>query len=61
MYRQNYTTSRESLPMEDILKLKEEVEESGLKIEGIESVNIYDSIKIGLPERKLYIDFRKLR
>jgi len=47
--------------MEDILKLKEEVEESGLKIEGIESVNIYDSIKIGLPERKLYIDFRKLR
>ncbi len=42
-------------PMEKILKLKEEVEASGLKIEGIESVNIHDAIKIGLPEREGYI------
>ncbi len=43
-------------PLENILKLKEEVEASGLKIEGIESVNIHDSIKIGLPEREQYIE-----
>lgn len=42
-------------PLENILKIKEEVEASGLKIEGIESVNIHDSIKIGLPEREQYI------
>ncbi len=42
-------------PMEKILQLKKEVEESGLKIAGIESVNIHDSIKIGLPERDEYI------
>jgi len=42
-------------PMERITALKEEVEASGLKIEGIESVNIHDAIKIGLPEREKYI------
>lgn len=42
--------------LEDILKLKEEVEESGLKIEGIESVNIHDSIKIGSEDREGYIE-----
>lgn len=43
-------------PMERILELKKEVEESGLKIEGIESVNIHDSIKIGSPDREQYIE-----
>ncbi|KAJ52607.1 mannonate dehydratase [Clostridium tetanomorphum] len=43
-------------PLENILKLKEEVEASGLKIEGIESVNIHDAIKIGLPEREKFIE-----
>ena len=33
-------------PLDNILKLKSEVEASGLKIEGIESVNIHDSIKM---------------
>lgn len=42
-------------PLKDILDLKEEVETAGLKIEGIESVNIHDAIKIGLPERDKYI------
>ncbi|WP_295157002.1 mannonate dehydratase [uncultured Brachyspira sp.] len=41
---------------DDIKKLKEEVEESGLKIYGIESVNIHDDIKIGLPSRDRYIE-----
>lgn len=43
-------------PLEEIVKLKKEVEASGLEIAGIESVNIHDSIKIGLPEREKYID-----
>lgn len=43
-------------PLERIVELKTEVEKSGLKIEGIESVNIHDAIKIGLPEREKYID-----
>lgn len=43
-------------PIEEIVKIKDEVEAAGLKILGIESVNIHDSIKIGLPEREKYID-----
>ena len=41
--------------LEDILKLKNEVEASGLKLLGIESVNIHEDIKIGLPSREQYI------
>lgn len=41
---------------EDVKKIKEEVEEAGLKIYGIESVNIHDDIKIGLPSRDKYIE-----
>ena len=39
-----------------IKSLKNEVEEAGLKIEGIESVNIHESIKIGSSDREKYID-----
>jgi len=46
----------EAWPMEKIVSLKEEVEASGLRLSGIESVNIHDAIKIGLPEREQYID-----
>lgn len=46
----------EAWSLEDILALKAEVEASGLQIAGIESVNIHDSIKIGLPEREQYIE-----
>lgn len=42
--------------LEEILKLKSEVNAAGLNIAGIESVNIHDAIKIGLPEREKYID-----
>jgi mannonate dehydratase len=41
---------------EEIKAIKEEVESAGLKILGIESVNIHDSIKIGLPQRDQYIE-----
>lgn len=39
-----------------IAALKREVEDAGLEISGIESVNIHDAIKIGLPERDQYIE-----
>jgi len=41
---------------ERIHALKEEVEASGLKIEGIESVNVHDAIKAGTPDRDKYIE-----
>ncbi|MDO4188238.1 MAG: mannonate dehydratase [Lachnospiraceae bacterium] len=41
---------------EEIHALKEEVEAAGLHIAGIESVNIHDAIKIGTPDRNIYID-----
>ena len=41
---------------ERIRALKKEIEEAGLHISGIESVNIHDAIKIGSPEREEYID-----
>lgn len=40
---------------EDIRKIKKEVNDAGLKILGIESVNVHDDIKIGLPSRDIYI------
>ncbi len=41
---------------EDYLRLKKEVEDAGLKLSGIESVNIHDDIKIGNGRRDEYID-----
>ena len=43
-------------PMEKIQSLKMEVEAAGLNLEVIESVNIHDDIKIGLPTRDKYIE-----
>jgi mannonate dehydratase len=43
-------------PVERIRAIKAEVEAAGLKITGIESVNIHDSIKAGLPERDRHIE-----
>ncbi len=42
-------------PAERIDALKKTVEAAGLELEVIESVNIHDDIKIGLPSRDLYI------
>lgn len=43
-------------PMEKVIQLKRTVEQSGLMLEVIESVNIHDDIKIGLPSRDRYIE-----
>ncbi len=41
---------------EAIRAMREEVEAAGLEVSGIESVNVHDDIKIGLPSRDEYID-----
>ncbi len=46
----------EEWPRERIRQLKAIVEESGLKIEGIESVNVSDAIKIGTADRDRHIE-----
>lgn len=43
-------------PIARIQALKKEVEDAGLTIAGIESVNIHDDIKIGRPTRDKYIE-----
>lgn len=43
-------------PEDRIAALKNQVEAAGLKLEVIESVNIHDDIKIGLPTRDRYIE-----
>ncbi|MDD3219007.1 MAG: mannonate dehydratase [Lachnospiraceae bacterium] len=55
------TTLYDTLPgevwsQERIHALKEEVESSGLKIAGIESVNVHENIKLGAADRDLLID-----
>ncbi|MBS4535636.1 mannonate dehydratase [Clostridium sp. D2Q-14] len=40
---------------EAIRSMKQEIESAGLELSGIESVNIHDDIKVGLPTRELYI------
>ena len=51
-----YKQPGEVWELSEIMELKNEVESAGLKIEGIESVNIHDSIKTGSPKRDKYID-----
>jgi mannonate dehydratase len=46
----------EAWPGDKIGALKKQVEDAGLALKVIESVNIHDDIKIGLPSRDRYID-----
>lgn len=41
---------------EEVAALRLYVEENGLKISGVESINVHDAIKAGLPERDMYIE-----
>lgn len=43
-------------PLERILKLKAYIESFGLEMTGIESVNVHEHIKIGLPSAEIYIE-----
>lgn len=52
-----YNTSPGELwKTEDILSLKKEIEAAGLKLSGIESVNVSDAIKVGTDQRDEHID-----
>lgn len=50
------TTPGQVWQVEEIRAIKKEIEDAGLKLVGIESVNIHDSIKVGTPDREEYID-----
>ena len=50
------TVPGEEWNINEIRAIKKEVEDSGLKILGIESVNVCDEIKVGAPDRDKYID-----
>ena len=41
----------EAWTYEDVMKRKQEVEAKGLKLVGVESINVHEDIKIGLPTR----------
>jgi mannonate dehydratase len=43
-------------PIERIFSLKEKIEGYGLKLEVIESVNVHEDIKLGMPSRDRYIE-----
>ena len=43
-------------PRDRVRALREQVEAAGLELSGIESVNVHDAIKAGLPERDRYIE-----
>lgn len=46
----------EAWTLDDIMKMKSEIEKAGLTMECIESVNVHEDIKIGLPTRDKYIE-----
>ena len=50
------TTPGEIWKPEAIRDMKKEVEDAGLAVKGIESVNIHDAIKAGTPDRDKYIE-----
>lgn len=43
-------------PMDRILEIKEQAEKAGLHIDVVESVNVHEDIKLGLPTRDFYIE-----
>src|SRR5665648_15856 len=43
-------------PYEDIVEIKKQIEEAGLLFKTVESVNVHEDIKLGLPTRDRYIE-----
>jgi len=43
-------------PQAEIEALKQEIEDAGLQFTAIESIPVHEDIKLGLPDRNLYID-----
>ena len=46
----------EAWPLDMVMDMKKEIEASGLTMECIESVNVHEDIKLGLPTREKYIE-----
>lgn len=46
----------EAWPLDRVMALKKEITEKGLAFEVVESVNIHEDIKLGLPSRDRYIE-----
>jgi mannonate dehydratase len=46
----------EEWPMEKILEVNEQAEKFGFNIDVVESVNVHEDIKLGLPSRDVYIE-----
>jgi mannonate dehydratase len=46
----------EEWPMEKILEVKQQAEQYGFNIDVVESVNVHEDIKLGLPSRDRYIE-----
>lgn len=43
-------------PMDKIMEVKAQADKAGLHLKVVESVNVHEDIKLGLPSRDLYID-----
>lgn len=52
----HYLPAGEAWSEEDVMRMKKEIEAAGLSMECIESVNIHEDIKLGLPSRDEYIE-----
>lgn len=51
-----YKQAGELWTRDEIAALKKEISDGGMELLGIESVNIHDAIKIGTPDRDMYIE-----
>lgn len=52
----HYLPAGEAWPLEDVTAMRDEIAAAGFTMECIESVNVHEDIKIGLPSRDKYID-----
>lgn len=55
----HYLPAGEAWEMEDVQKMYDEITSAGLTMECIESVNVHEDIKLGLPTRDKLIEIIK--
>ena len=51
----------EAWPLDMVMDMKKEIEDAGLTMECIESVNVHEDIKLGLPTAEKYIENKEPR
>lgn len=52
----HYLPAGEAWTLEQVSEMKDEIEKAGFTMECIESVNVHEDIKLGLPSREKYIE-----